>query len=721
MYKNENLAPEVRAADLLSKMTLHEKILQMNIYKNVNSTYDLLMNEGEIEPRFGTFGDPNDVKTVNEIQKYCVEKTRLGIPMVLAFESLHGFNDPRATVFPQSATLGGSFDRDLIYKMADVIGKEVTAMGIRQVYAPDIDIPRDPRWGRMQECYGEDPYLVGEMGVEYVKGVQKHSVAATAKHFTAYGVPEGGINLSPTHMGEREIREITLEPFKKCIDAGVMSVMPAYNEVDGEPIHASKKYLRSILRDELGFNGTVVSDYGAIEMFKDFQHIVDNELEAGKVAIEAGVDIEAPTAYGYGERFEQAVLEGDVDIKLIDEAVLKILTLKFKLGLFENPYIGENGLENMHTKSAVDLALKAEEESILLLENDGILPLDESNIGTVAVVGNNAKDSFLGDYIAQTQYCVDFYSGIKNRLGENRVLYAQGCNPITTTDEMIEEAVNTAKKSDMVFLVLGDRANEGGGVGGAKSSQPETTCGEGYDMHDLDFPPSQRRLFDEIVKLGKPTVLILYAGRPYTIEKDINKVNAYMHNFGGGEQSGNAFANLIFGDKSPSAKLSLSFPKTVGHIPCHYNYKVSARGTFYKRPGNTDNPGRDYVLSSPNAWYPFGYGLSYTTVKYTNLTTQKLCDGNVEVTVNVENTGNYDINESVLLFVKTLTSPITPFVKKLRNFQKVYLKSGEKKTVIFTLNDDDFTYVDLNYKTVKLAGMYKIIVENLECDIRIEA
>ena len=708
-----------KAKEILSKMTLEDKLLQMSIYGNLNNAYKDFLETGEIELRAGTFHNPTEEKNLNELQDYCINKTKLGIPLMPATETLHGVQDKEATVFPQCAGLGCSFDREAIYEMADIIGSEARAKGIRQVYAPCVDIPRDPRWGRLQESYGEDPYLVGEMGAQYVKGIQKHNVAACAKHFIAYGVPEGGINLAPAHMGEREMREVTLEPFKKLIDAGVMSIMPSYNEIDGEPVHGSVKYLRKLLREELGFDGVVVSDYGAVQMLNYFQKVAKDDLEAGKMAINAGVDIEAPKLFGYGERFKEAIINGEIDIKLIDEAVLNILVLKLKVGLFENPYTDPERIKQMHSKQAVDLALRLDEESILLLENDGILPLDENKIGKVAVIGNNAKESTAGDYIDLTENCVDFYSGMVNRLGEERVLYAKGCNPISYTEEQILEAIKIAKESDVVFLVLGDQAAVGGGVAGAEAKNKEVTCGEGYDMHTLELPPSQRRLFDEITRLNKPTVLVLYAGRPYTLEQDMNKINAFMFSFGGGEQSGNAFANLIFGDKSPSAKLSISFPKSVGHLPCYYNYKQSARGTLYGRHGSVENPGRDYVLSSPNAWYPFGYGLSYTTLNYSDLSAQKKENGNVKVSVSVENTGNYDIYESVLLYVKALYAPVTPFVKRLRNFAKVYIKAGEKKTVEFILTQEDFTYVDLNFKTTVLNGQYKILIDKLECDIEI--
>ncbi len=725
MYKNPSLSPEERATDLLAKMTLDEKIDQMLIYNDVNTAAERVKNGEAIAPRAGTFKTPVSAETVNILQEYHLNKTHLGIPLVIAYEALRGISDPKATVFPQCAGLAGSFDREAIYQMADFIGQEAYDMGIRQIYAPNVDIPRDPRWGRMQETYGEDPYLSGEMGSAYVRGLQKNKVAATLKHYISYGIGEGGINLAPAHVGEREIREVMLEPFRKCIDAGVLSVMPSYNEVDGVPVHASKKYIREILRGELGFDGATISDYGALEMFNDFHCLTPDPVEAGRLAVEAGIDVEAPHPYGYGDGFREAARRGDIDEKYIDECVLNVLKLKFRLGLFEDAYAKDYSEGRFHTDETVALSRKLDEESILLLENDGILPLDEKKINKIAVIGNNAKDSFLGDYIYFTDACVDFHDGMVARLGEDRVIYSLGCSPVTATDENIADAVNAAKQADVVFLVLGDCTEMGGGAQNVteenrtvfrdKDKKLEVTCGEGYDTHDLNFPPSQKRLFDAVTALGKPTVLVLYAGRPYTIKDDISKVNAFMFSFGGGEQSGHAFANLIFGDKSPSAKTAISFPQSTGHIPCYYNYKPSARGRLYQRPGSPENPGRDYVLASPDAWYPFGYGLSYTEVKYSNLTAAKTGENEVKVTVDIQNVGNYDIDENVLLFVSALHCPVTPFVKRLRNFAKVNLRKKEQKTVEFTLTDKDFTYIDIDMKTAVNRGAHKITVADLEC------
>lgn len=716
-YQDKNLSIEERTEDLISRMTLEEKLGQMTLYRwDVHKMVDILEDSDDTIARGCVFFGDYELEKFNRLQELVMSKTRLGIPVLMASEGIRGV--VMGTVFPQCAGIGGSFNRESVSKMAEIIGKEARIQGKRQLYAPCIDIPRELRWGRCQESYGEDPYLVGEMGAEFVKSLQNHEVAATLKHFIGYGVCEGGLNLSPAHIGEREIREVMLEPFEKGIKAGAWSLMPAYNEIDGVPVHASKRYMREILRDELGFDGMVITDYGAIEMMTEFQGIAEGKKEAGKMAIEAGVDMEAHAVFGYGDEFKEAVKSGEIDEKLVDEAVRRILTLKFRAGIFENPYAFADKASEVHSKEAVELALKIDEESILLLENDGILPLDENKAGVVAVIGNNAQRSNLGDYIRYTDDCISFYDGMVHRLGEDRVIYAQGCNPITTTDEMIQEAVETAKKADTVFLVLGDNAGQGGGVPGEEGEiKKEITCSEGYDTHDLNFTPSQRRLFDAIAPLGKKIILVLYAGRPYTIKDDLKYVNAFMYSWGGGEQSGTAFANLIFGDKSPSAKLSFSFPQSTGHLPCYYNYKVSARGRWYKMPGTVENSGRDYTMTSPDAWYPFGYGLSYTKVEYSDLKAEVMKDGKVKVNVTVENKGDYEIGESVLLFVRAMRTPVTPFIKRLRNFDKVYLKPGDKKNVEFILGDEDFTYIDFNYKKAKSKGVHKIMIDNLECEI----
>lgn len=718
-YKDINLSPKERAEDLLSRMTLEEKLLQMNTFRwEVAETNQDIKDGKDVKVCGAVFHGPKNADDLKFLQDYCIEKT--GIPTMVVSDGIRGLCCEDSTVFPQSAGIGGSFNCENVEKMADVMGREARAIGIRQLYGPNIDIQREPRWGRTQESYGEDPYVVGEMGASFVKGLQKNDVAATLKHFIAYGVPEGGINLAPAHIGEREIREVMLEPYKKGIEAGAMSVMPSYNEIDGIPVHASKKYLRQILRDEMGFDGMTISDYGGVEMLETMHGVATDKCDAGRLALEAGVDMEALAIWGYGEDLKKAIERKEIDEKLVDEAVMRILIMKFKLGIFENPYAIPENMKNINNKEAKELSAKMEEEATLLLENDGILPLDEKSVGKIAVIGNNAKDTFLGDYVTKKPWCVDFYDGMVNRLGKDKVLYARGCNPISGSDEMVKEAVETAKQADTVFLVLGDNASSGGGVPGLEVKlDREITCSEGYDNHDLNFPKQQKKLFDEIVALGKPTVLVLYAGRPYTIMEEVKKVNAFMFSWGGGEESGNVMARLIFGDVTPSAKLSVSFPQSVGHLPCYYNYKISARGRWYKEPGSYENPGRDYVLSSPEPWYPFGYGLSYTNLEYSDLKVKKTGETDVKVSVSVENKGNYEISESVLLFVSALRCPITPFIKRLRKFDKVNLKPGEKKNVELNLSKEDFTYIDFDYKEAVCKGKHKIAIENLECEVEI--
>ena len=722
-YKDKNLLPEERAKDLLSRMTLDEKFDQICFHFEVDKLYEEFKEKGEIDSRYGTFFFPPSPDAVDEMQDYLLNKTRLGIPLLFNYEGIHGLinasdlsNDPQCVAYPQCLGIACSFNRDYVHQMAKNIGKEAAAYGIRQLYAPNIDIPRDPRWGRVQENYGEDPYLSGEMGVAYVTGLQSEGVAATAKHYIGYGVGERGINIAPAHLGEREVREVMLEPFKKCIDAGLWSVMPAYNELDGVPLHASKRYMRDILRDELGFDGVTVSDYGAIRMLHDFQYVAKDFPEAGRMALEAGIDVEAPLMEGYCDELKEQIRNGEFDVKYLDEAVLRILTLKFRLGLFEDPYCKRENFKDMRSDEKVKLALEMEEDGIVLLENDGILPLDEKKAGKVAVIGNNAVNTFRGDYTAGSRHTVSFLQGIKNRLGEDKVEYAQGCAPVHTTDELIAEAVETAKRCDTVLLVLGASSTVGGGIPGQDKATGVVTDGEGYDVHDLNLLPSQRRLFDAITALGKPTVLVFYSGRPYTLMEDVKKVNALLWDFGGGEQTGAAMANIIFGDKTPSGKLAVSFPQTVGHIPCYYNHKPTSKGFYHKR-GTLEQPGRDYVLSSPEPWYPFGYGLSYTKVEYSGLKAEVLDGGKVAVSFGVENKGNYEINESVLMYVRTVYCPVTPFVKKLRAFDKVMLKSGDKKTVSFTLTEEDFMYIDFDLTTAVSHGKQVIMVEDMEVEI----
>jgi beta-glucosidase len=721
-YRDRLLRPEQRADALLRLMTTDEKIDQMLLNADLTEVCTKLKND-DMSGIYGNAFTIDDipVDTIRFIQSYLVKKTRLGIPMLIAGESLHGVLNPNTTVFPQSIGLASMFNTDLMGKIADVLGSEADALGIRQVYAPDLDLAREPRWGRAAECYGEDPYLVGEYGKAYVKGVQAHSVAATLKHFVAHGTPLSGLNLAPVAVGIRELKEVMLEPFKECIAAGAMSVMPAYSEIDGIPLHASVFLLRDLLRKELGFDGTVVSDYTAVEKLHSFHRTAKTPLDAGTQAINAGVDIEAPAPFGYGGAFREAVKRGDIPIELIDGAARRVLTLKFKLGLFENPYPKENAFELIHTPKALEIAEQAARESAVLLKNDGVLPLKSPC--KIALIGPNADLAQLGNY---TYYpdCADksvtLRRALSERIGGN-LLYARGCRIASADDAEKREAVDAVKKSDVAVVVLGDASMIYGGRGwGNEDDNQIVTDGESFDVHDITLPAPQRELLKAVKAVGKPVVLLLMSGRPRAIAEECWAADAVMQIWYPGERGGYAVCDLLFASAVPSGKLPVTIPKSTGHLPCYYNHKPSAKGV-YKKPGSPDSPGNDYVFDSPDPLFPFGYGLSYTAFEYSDIKISHPAQGAINVSVTIKNTGDYDAYETALLFLSANYCPVTPFVKRLRAFKKIFLRKGEKQVIAFVLRDRDFTYLDANLDTKINFGEYTVAVGGLTADFEYAA
>jgi len=722
-YKDSNMPIEARIKDLLTKMTLEEKLAQIVLYPNTDELYDRGMN-GEF-PEEGASGmfvcrdTPRD--QIQKTQKASISGSRLGIPLLVMGESLHGVMYPNATIFPQSIGMGATFNIELMGEISDAIGKEAKFVGIRQVYAPNIDVSRDPRWGRTEENFGEDPYLTSKMGVAYINGIQKNNVAATVKHYIAYGCPEGGINIAPAHIGEREIRETMLEPFKSAIqDSKVMSVMPSYNEIDGVPVHSSRYYLNDVLRDELGFDGYTVSDYSALSMLKDLHKTCENSLEAGKRALHAGIDFEAPDRDAYGEDFKNAVISGEIPMAELDLAVERILRVKFRLGLFDEKtkdFSSEETTEPvLHTAKHVELARKAAQEAIVLLKNqENILPL-RKNI-KVAVVGPNAAVSQLGDYTApNVDYAVSIKDGLEARLGSDNVLYQRGSGIAGGTNEEIKQAVQAVNCADVAIVVLGDNSNFFGGIGwGDDGVGAAVTSGEGFDVADLIIPEAQRKLLESVSGVAKakgiPVVLILVTGRPYCIGNECDLSDAVLEAWYPGEQGGNAICDILWGDVCPSGKLPISFPHSAGQLPCYYNYKNSARG-YYKRPGSLDNPGRDYVFCSPAPLFPFGFGLSYTDFSYSDLmvTADK---ETAKVSVSVKNIGSVAAYETVLLFLSDCCCRITPFVRRLRAFEKIQLEPGETKVVNFTLGFDDFAFINENMRQEVEPGDFDVEIGGL--------
>lgn len=708
-YKNPELSPEERAKDLLSRMTLREKIAQMSLRTFVERNFDGEAFDKKYPNGLGATYDrsdedePLDPKMINKMQKHMLEETRLGIPMYMMSESLHGFMSTGATVYPCPLALGCTFDDELLGKFVSCIGKEVRSMGVHETYAPNLDLSKDPRWGRVEENYGEDPYLTSRMGVAYVKAIQAQGIAASPKHYVAHGTPEGGLNQSPVHAGERELRETMLKPFAAAfVEGKAMSVMPAYSELDGIPVHGSKFLCTDILRGELGFEGWAVSDWNAINRLMYKQHIAATPTEAGVRALKSGIDMEAPSLFGFNEEMAQLVEKGELDEKLIDQATYRVLLGKFKLGLFENPYADEDCQKKMNPPEAQEYALQAAKESCVLLKNDGILPL-KANEKKIALIGPGCAVTQLGDYVPPyaTVTASTVLDAFKKRLDDDKLTYVKGSHIAVADDGMIDEAVKACEAADVTVLVLADNSSFNGykswgddnGTGKAK-----VTCGEGFDAASLDFPGTQQTLLEKIMDTGKPVVLLCMTGRPHALVEADEKCAAIMQVWYPGQAGGEAIAQLVFGEDNPSGRLSISFPRSVGHIPAFYNYKWGSR---------PDNIGGSYVFSPTAALYSFGHGLSYTKFAYSGIAVEQKGNIDFEVSVTVTNVGDRAGDEAVLMYIKDPVCSVTPFVKQLRGFKRVSLQSGESATVTFKVGFDDLSFINLDMKPEVEKGIFE--------------
>lgn len=718
-YKNSQLSPQERARDLLSRMTLREKLAQMRLITQINRNFDGEAFDRVFPDGLGATYDTIALKAeeINRMQRHMIENTRLGIPIFMMSESLHGFFCDGATVFPQALGLGATFDPELIGEIASAIGREAHAMGIHETYAPNLDLSRDPRWGRVEENYGEDPYLTSRMGVAYIRGLQSHGIAASPKHYVAHGSPEAGINIAPVHAGERELRETMLKPFAAAFtEGGAMSVMPAYSELDGTPVHASRFLMTDILRGELGFEGWSVSDWGAVSMLIHLHRVASDALSAGKAALHAGIDMEAPNPFGFGAEFAAAAERGEVDIEEIDQAVYRILLGKFRLGLFEHPYAEENAASALNSDHARALALKAAEESCVLLKNDGVLPLKKEAC-RIALIGPGANLTQLGDYTAPsaTDRAVTLYDAIKARIPNENLLYEKGCSIAFAEEEEMARAVQAAQEADVAILVISDNSSSYAGVGwGDENAQGASvpTCGESFDMHTLKFPGRQQELFERVAMTGTPLVLLAMTGRPYELTQADQAASAILQIWYPGQEGGEAVARLLFGESCPSGRTPISFPRSVGHIPCFYNHKPSAQG-YYHKPGSYEQPGHDYVFDRPGALYPFGHGLSYTRFEYSNLTVEQTGEMAFEASVTVKNVGNRPGEDAVLLFLSDLYCRVTPFVRQLRGIRRVSLKPGESARVHFPIGFDDLSFINEAMKPEVEPGEFQAAVGEL--------
>ena len=746
-YKDPRLPADQRVADLLSRMTLEEKIAQTESmwvreqFKSLaddkgnfspdQKTQELLKlglgqmsgvsqaasdSERATPPYFGK-GPRATAVFANAVQKYVIEHSRLGVPVTFHEEALHGLASPGATSFPQAIALGGTWDLDLVREIFSTAALEARARGAHQVLAPVVDLARDPRWGRMEETYGEDPYLVSRMGVAAVKGFQgngpnvdKQHVVATLKHFAAHGQPESGTNIGPGNFSERQLREVFFYPFEVAVKEGhVMSVMPSYNEIDGVPSHANKWLLQHILREEWGFDGLVVSDYFGINELVARHHVAANPAAAAKRALEAGVDLELPHTQ-CNETLLQQIKDGLVSEATLDRAVARILKVKFLLGLFEDPYVNPDEAERVaETKESTLLALRAAREAITLLKNENnLLPLDRNKIGSIAVIGPNAGHVELGEYSGGPTRKVSVLQGIKDKVGSKiRVNYAEGCK-ITTSEEpswfkddvrlsnpadddkRIAEAVKAAQASDVAVVVVGDNVET------TREGWSENHLG---DRDSLDLLGRQNDLVKAIVETGKPTIVVLIGGRALSINYIAKKVPAIFEGWYLGQETGAAVADVLFGDYNPSGKLPITIPRNVGQIPDYYYHKPTAR--------------RGYLFSDKEPLFAFGQGLSYTTFKYANLrvTPDKTGpQGGAMVTVDVTNTGKMAGDEVVQMYIRDEVSSVTRPVKELKGFARIHLKPGETKTVQIPITPDKLSFLNEDMNRVVEPGTFSIMV-----------
>jgi beta-glucosidase len=750
-YKNAGLSVEARVEDLLARMTLEEKVAQMqSIWDNKGALFDAKL---ELDPKkmalnypdgIGQFARPSDatgpasprlvpgrdlrgtIRLVNALQHYALEHTRLGIPIMFHEEGLHGYVAAGATSFPQAIALASSWDPALVRAVNVVTAREMRARGVTEALTPVVDVARDPRWGRIEETFGEDPYLVGEMGVAAVEGLQGEGKAwvlgpakvfATLKHLTGHGQPESGTNVGPAPYSERALREFFFPPFEKIIArTGVSAVMPSYNEIDGVPSSANVWLLQKVLRGEWGFKGAVVSDYYAIEDLQRLHHIAATPEEAALLALKAGVDIDLPSPGAYATLTQQ-VRDGRVPVSSIDAAVRRLLTLKLRAGLFEHPFAdAEQAQAVTDTPDARALALKSAQRAIVLLKNDGILPLQlpPGKTPVIAVIGPNAAVARLGGYAGQPPLTVSILDGIRAKVGARaKVVFAQGVK-ITANDDwwadevqladpqenhrLIDAAVAAARGADRIVLAIGDT---------------EQTSREGWapthlgDRDSLDLVGEQQALFDALRALGKPLVVVLINGRPASTVTIAEQANALLEGWYLGEQGGNAMADVLFGAVNPGGKLPLTIPRSVGQLPMFYNVKPSAR--------------RGYLFDTTAPLYPFGFGLSYTTFEIgaPKLSSDHISvDGSVTVSVPVRNTGSRDGDETVQLYVHQLVGSVTRPIKELKAFERVSVAAGATKTVTFTLTPESFRMWNIEMQRVVEPGAFELMVGPSSVDLK---
>ena len=746
LYRDPAAPIEQRVEDLLARMTQDEKIAQLTaIWTQKNQLFE---RDGRFDPAaarrlypngIGQFARPGDlqgpgnpfeapyrdvrqtIELVNAIQRFA-RSTRLGIPVLFHEEGLHGYAARGATHFPQAIALASSWDPALLERVFTVTGREIRARGVQLVLAPVVDVGRDPRWGRIEETYGEDPYLVGELGVAAVRGFQgptlplaKDRVFATLKHMTGHGQPESGTNVGPANISERILREVFFPPFRAAVERGnAQAVMPSYNEIDGVPSHANRWLLQDVLRGEMGFKGVVVSDYFAIKELMDVHHTTTDPLSAAVRAFKAGVDIDMPDGESYA-LLPRALAQGSIAQAEIDTAVRRMLRLKFMAGLFEeSPADANRAVAITDNAEARALALEAARKSVVLLKNDGVLPLRADRLKTLAVIGPNAARIDLGGYSNVPTHAVTVLDGIRAKLGDRvNVVSAEGVQLTDSGDwykdevvlsdpqrnrERIRAAVQVAQGADAIVLVIG---------GSSATSREAWAKNHLGDRANVGLIGEQNELAQAMFALRKPVAVVLINGQPLSIPEVAAAANALLEAWYPGQEGGTALADILFGDANPGGKLPVTIARSVGQLPMFYNQKPSAH--------------RGYHFDSAEPLFPFGYGLSYTTfdIGTPRLSAPRIAPNEaVKVSVDVRNTGAVAGDEVVQLYVRDVASSVTRPVKELKGFRRVTLQPGATTTVEFTLGKEAFAYWNETMQYAVEPGEFRIMAGPNSVDLK---
>ena len=753
IFEDPTQALEKRVDNLLSLMTLEEKTNQTatlygygrvlkdelptdkwknEIWKDGIANIDEQLNSLPFHPKVTSqysFPFSKHANAINQIQKWFVEETRMGIPVDFTNEGIHGLNHDRATPLPSPINIGSTWNKEMVHKAGLMVGREGKALGYTNIYAPILDLARDPRWGRVVETYGEDPFLVAEMGKQMVLGIQENGIASTLKHFAAYSMPKGGRDgnaRTDPHIAPKELHELHLYPFKRVIqEAGVMGIMSSYNDWDGLPVTGSKYFLTDLLRKEYGFKGYVVSDSEAVEFLLTKHHVAQDYKEAVRLAIEAGLNVRTnftpPSDFILPLR--ELVKEGKVSMQTLNSRVGDVLRIKFRLGLFDQPYVKDPKAADkiVHTADDEAFVTQLNRESLVLLKNENnTLPLNKDKIKNIFVTGPLADvtNYQLSRYGPSNNKVTSVLNGIKNYADKAfNISYAKGCDivdatwpeseiiptPLTAKEQAsIDEAVTQAKNADVIIAVVGE---------------DEKRVGESLSRTGLGLPGRQFQLIQALKATGKPIVLVLINGQPLTINWENRYVSSILEAWFPGPQGGDIIAEALFGEFSPGGKLSVTFPKTTGQIELNFPYK---KGSHNGQPG--DGPNGFGNTAVVGALYPFGYGLSYTTFEYKNLTVtpdKQFGQGNIEVNVEVTNTGKIKGDEVVQLYLKDMLTSVTTYESVLRGFERVTLNPGETKTVKFILQPKDLELLDKNMNWVIEPGVFKVKIGSSSEDIRL--